>query len=198
MSWGYCFFFFLFNKLKVYDNPSSTKSIGGFFSQKHYLFSLCLFNILVLLTGFPGGPEDKVSACNARDPGRKIPWRRQWQPTPVILPGRSHGWRSLVGYSPCGRKESDTAERLHFHFLSQHFKLLIITIFVVMTSISDLWCYYCHCFQGTANHTHIRRQKCCVCSSAPSSGCSPVSLHLLRPPYSLRHSNTEIRPMNNS
>ena len=46
----------------------------------------------------------------------KIPWRRKWQPTPVLLPGESHGGRSLVGYSPWGRKESDTTERLHFHF----------------------------------------------------------------------------------
>ena len=43
-------------------------------------------------------------------------WRRQWQRTPVLLPGKSHGWRSLVSYSPWGHKESDTAERLHFHF----------------------------------------------------------------------------------
>ena len=43
-------------------------------------------------------------------------WRRQWHPTPVLLPGKSHGWRSLVGYSPWGRWESDTTERLHFHF----------------------------------------------------------------------------------
>ena len=42
--------------------------------------------------------------------------RRQWHPTPVLLPGKSHGWRSLVGYSPWGREESDTTERLHFHF----------------------------------------------------------------------------------
>ena len=42
--------------------------------------------------------------------------RRQWQPTPVLLPGKSHGWRSLVGCSPWGRWESDTTERLHFHF----------------------------------------------------------------------------------
>ena len=44
--------------------------------------------------------------------------RRKWQPTPVFLPGESHGWRSLVGYSPQGRKESDMTERLHFHFTS--------------------------------------------------------------------------------
>ena len=43
-------------------------------------------------------------------------WRRQWQPTPVLLPGKSHGWRSLVGCSPWGRKKSDTTEQLHFHF----------------------------------------------------------------------------------
>ena len=43
-------------------------------------------------------------------------WRRQWHPTPVLLPGKSHGWRSLVGCSPWGREESYTAARLHFHF----------------------------------------------------------------------------------
>ena len=42
--------------------------------------------------------------------------RRQWHTTPVLLPGKSHGQRSLVGYSPWGREESDTTERLHFHF----------------------------------------------------------------------------------
>ena len=42
--------------------------------------------------------------------------RRQWQPTPVLLPGKSHGSRSLVGCSPWGRWESDRTERLHFHF----------------------------------------------------------------------------------
>ena len=41
---------------------------------------------------------------------RKIPWRRKWQPTPVFLPGESHGQRSVVGYSPWGHKESDTTE----------------------------------------------------------------------------------------
>ena len=42
--------------------------------------------------------------------------RRKWQPTPVLLPGESHGGRSLVGYSPWGHKELDTTEWLHFHF----------------------------------------------------------------------------------
>ena len=43
-------------------------------------------------------------------------WRKQWHPTPVLLPEKSHGRRSLVGCSPWGRKESDTTERLPFHF----------------------------------------------------------------------------------
>ena len=42
--------------------------------------------------------------------------RRQWHPTPVLLPGKSHGWRSLEGCSPWGRWGSGTTERLHFHF----------------------------------------------------------------------------------
>ena len=63
----------------------------------------------------------KESACQCRRHRRhrfdprvgKIPWRRKWQPTPVFLPGKSHGQRSLVGYSPRGHKESSVAERTH-------------------------------------------------------------------------------------
>ena len=47
-------------------------------------------------------------------------WRRQWQATPVLLPEKSHGWRSLVGCSPWGRYQSDATERLHFHFSLSH------------------------------------------------------------------------------
>ena len=43
-------------------------------------------------------------------------WRKKWQPTPVFLPGKSHGQKSLVGYSPWGRKKLDMTERLHFQF----------------------------------------------------------------------------------
>ena len=53
----------------------------------------------------------KESACQCRRlgliPGSGIPWKRTWQPTPVFLPGKSHGQRSLLGYSPWGCKESD-------------------------------------------------------------------------------------------
>ena len=70
----------------------------------------------------PGSSDGKASAYNARDPGlirvRKIPWRRKWHPTPIFWPGKSHGLRSLVGYSPWGPKELDMTERLHFYFPS--------------------------------------------------------------------------------
>ena len=69
---------------------------------------------------FPGGFGDKELACQCRRHRRhgldpwvgKIPWRRAGQPTPVFLPGESHGQRGLVSYSPWGHKESDTTERL--------------------------------------------------------------------------------------
>ena len=72
---------------------------------------------------FPGGSDDKESACNGGEPGfspwaGKISWRRAWQPTLIFLPGESHEQRSLMGYSPWGCKESDTTERLniaHIH-----------------------------------------------------------------------------------
>ena len=72
---------------------------------------------------FPGGPSGKEPPCQCRRQKRwwfspwvrKIPWRRTWQPTPVFLPGESHGQRSLAGCSPWGHKESDTTEQLSTH-----------------------------------------------------------------------------------
>ena len=59
----------------------------------------------------------KASAYNTGDHVQSLdwedPWRRKWQPTPIFLPGDSHGQRSLAGYSPWGPRESDTTERLH-------------------------------------------------------------------------------------
>ena len=55
-----------------------------------------------------------TSTLYALDSCRCLYQRRQWHPTPVLLPGNSHGWRSLVGCSSWGREELDTTERLHF------------------------------------------------------------------------------------
>ena len=54
--------------------------------------------------------------CYINRTANVIGWRGQWHPTPALLPGESHGRRSLVGCSPWGREESDTTERLPFHF----------------------------------------------------------------------------------
>ena len=68
--------------------------------------------------GFPGGASGEELACQCRrhrfDPW-KIPWRRKRQPTPVFLPGKFHGQRSMAGYSPWGCRELDMTEQLSTH-----------------------------------------------------------------------------------
>ena len=93
----------------------------------HYLPVVCYKD-------FPGGSDGKASCLHCGRPGLgpwvgKILWRRKWQATPVLLPGESHGRRRLVGYTPRGRKESDTTEWLHslsFYTVNfQMFKLVL-------------------------------------------------------------------------
>ena len=77
-----------------------------------------VFFFLAITNGFPGGASGKEPTYQCRrlkrlgfDPWvRRIAWGRAWQPTPIFLPGESHGQRSLAGYSPWGCKESDTTE----------------------------------------------------------------------------------------
>ena len=71
--------------------------------------------ILIDTLGFPGDASGKESTCQCRRHKRcgfnprvmKIPWKRKWQPTPVFLPGKSRGQRSLEGYSPWGSQRAD-------------------------------------------------------------------------------------------
>ena len=105
--------------------------------------------------GFPGGSEVKASACTAGDLGSipgvgNIPWRRQWQPTPVFLPGESHGQRSLVGYSPRGCKELDTTEQLHFHFTFKH-ELNAFEMFTKVSGIRQAFTKYLFKYNNTIN-----------------------------------------------
>ena len=80
-----------------WDSPGKNTGVGfHFLFENHH----CLW-------------DDGKSALGSNDPPQR---RRQWHPTPVLLPGKSHGRRSLVGCSPWGPEESDTTERLHFHF----------------------------------------------------------------------------------
>ena len=71
---------------------------------------------------------------------RKIPWRREWQPTPVSLPGKCHGQRSLAGYSTWGHKESDMSEEPQKHVI---YLFLVLSVFI-------------HCTPNTHTHRHTQ------------------------------------------
>ena len=76
-----------------------------------------LHRAVVLLKTCPRAPPGGQMRLSSKKLKSKAAcWRRQWHPTPVLLPGESHEQRSLVGCSPWGREESDTTERLHFPF----------------------------------------------------------------------------------
>ena len=67
----------------------------------------------------------------------KIPWKRKWQPTPVLLPRKLHGWRSLVGDSPWGHKESDTTEQ-RFTFRHKIYFCIILAVTYIDPSIYSM------------------------------------------------------------
>ena len=102
-----------------------------------HLAKEALWRNLHPLLGFPGGASGKEPTCQCRrherfwlDPWvRKMPWRRRWQPTPVFLPGKSPGRRSLVGYRPWGCKESDMTEATpHVHRYATRYGALLMDI----------------------------------------------------------------------
>ena len=66
----------------------------------------------------------KHKRCGFNPWVKKIPWSRKWKPTPVFLPGESHGQRNLEGYSPWGCEESDMTERLRIQHIPGWLKYL--------------------------------------------------------------------------
>ena len=95
--------------------------------------------------GLPWRLSGKESACQCRrlkfEPWvRKIPWRRKWQPTPVFLPGKSHGEKSLVGYSPCGHKRvrHDLATKHQWYIVC----ICMHTFFIPSSVDEHLSCFY--------------------------------------------------------
>ena len=86
------------------------------------LYSTNISEHLMRVGGLPWWLSGKESTClwrrykrHSLDPWVwKIPWRRKWQPTPVLLPGKSHGERSMAGYSPWGRKKLSNFTSLHY------------------------------------------------------------------------------------
>ena len=102
------------------------------FAQTHvHWVSDVIYIIYMYIWGFLGCLDGRVCLQCWRsgfDPWvGKSPWRRKWQPTPVFLPGKSHGQRSLVAYNPWGRKESDMTEQLHFIYRYIYKKYTLIT-----------------------------------------------------------------------
>ena len=139
-----------------------------------------------MLAGFPGGARGEESACPCRRCSRQgfdpwvgeMPWSRQWQPTPVFLPGKFCGQRSWMGYSPWGCKdmtEHKCWQVLHFYkislnflykastpkvglvclFISDHYSihflfllLLCCLLLSVQRGIVAVHCYLILCFNG--------------------------------------------------
>ena len=89
-------------------------------AQKESSSNIRIYNRSICFKGFSGGTSVKEPACQCKRHKRcwfdpwigKIHWRREWLPTPVFLPGKSHGQRSLKGYSPWDHKELDTTEAI--------------------------------------------------------------------------------------
>ena len=82
--------------------------------EKQNLQDMCIYRETFIVRNWLIQSSKLLSLKNSVD--QQVQGRRQWQPTPVLLPGKSHQRRSLVGCSPWGLEESDMTERLHFHF----------------------------------------------------------------------------------
>ena len=105
-----------------WDTPQQEKSISSWwasiFFTYHYYYHLYVLDIQHHGAFLMAQLQRTHLQCRRRERPRferwvgKIPWRRKWQPSPVFLPGKPHGQRSLVGYSPKGPKELDTTEGL--------------------------------------------------------------------------------------
>ena len=136
---GFSWCSFEWEPLKFFKSSSpktNLKFTCGWTSQNTFdKKTYTILNLKVLIVGlhthrFLGDSVVNNIACQCRRCKRcrfnpwvsKIPWKRAWQPTPVFLPGKFHGQRSLVGYSLWGHKESDTTE--HTHILHTHIYLL--------------------------------------------------------------------------
>ena len=106
-----------------------------------------------MVLGFPGGSVVKKNPPAMQGIRRlefhlwvgKIPWRRKCQPTPVFLPGKSHGQRSLEGYSPWGRKESDTTEQLSLFLLFSNGRIHIWSRKVLVVQLCPTFCDLMDC-----------------------------------------------------
>ena len=131
-------------------------------STAQQLFSYTYIHILL---GFPGDSDGKESASNVGDLAfdpcvRIIPWRREWLPTPVFLPGEFHGQRSLAGCSPWGCKESDTTERLTLSlsciFLHVLFHMVYHRILTAVPCVHSRTMLFIHLYMDASANPKLR------------------------------------------
>ena len=132
-----------------------------------------IYNYVTLYNsiGFPGSSNGKSIRLQCRRPGLdpwvwKVPWRGNWRPTPVFLPGKSHGWRNLAGYGQWGHT-GDTTERLtliiiHAECILNIFPFFRITVMHCPQHVDKVW--------PVCNWTH--------------SGDSSLMIHLMQRPIS--------------
>ena len=139
--------------------------------------------------GFPGSTSVQELTCQCRrckrlgfDPWiRKIPWRMKWQPTSVFLPGKLHGQKSLVGYSPWDCKESDTTEHAYtyipFSALKYQGKWHAMEIKLVSSSILFKTMHKAKLSDATV-HWKARQMnmKLSICASSPVNAVIQVPL----------------------
>ena len=145
-------FLYFFNSFWMSHRHSACLSWFCFTPQLYLLLLLCYVHLPSYL-GFPGGTSSKEPTCQCRRHGLnpwvgKIPWRRAWQPSPVFLPGESHGQRSLVSVHRITRSQTWLKWR-SMHAPSYLRVLGVLTVwsplfcFLSMTSHLPSYANYC-------------------------------------------------------
>ena len=103
-----------------YFHINKEKNWRVHYKWERYWNGLLFLPVIAMKTGHSSSARNSIASCGCNPTkiagGSMVIWRRQWHPTPVLLPGKSHGWTSPVGCSPWSRSESDRTEQLHFHF----------------------------------------------------------------------------------